>query len=261
MKIADTAVRLSGIPRALMPAAQRRYAAFLTTDADLAWDLDWDTPPQQPAAAPHEPVVFEHTGTGAWRMAMNQVQAQWDPGAGLGRARMGGGEYALDGLLRVWYSAWLIHHGGGGLFHAAGAVRRGAGRLFVGRSGAGKSTLAATCAPAELLSDELVAVRLIDNEYRVYGTPFMGELGVGGQNISGPLGQFYLLDRHSPAGATPVPRAQAASELWSVLLCFDTHPDAAHAALGLCNGMAAALPCERLSFDPTLGPWRLLDAG
>jgi len=251
-------VRLSGIPDSQMPAARRRYSAFETADASREWELSWDAD-SQPVPRRH-PVLFEHTVSGAWRIAMSEVQAQWDPTAGRGSARMAGGEYALDGLLRVWLSAWLIHHGGG-LFHAAGAVRRSAGHLFVGRSGAGKSTLAATCAPGELLSDELVAVRLIDNEYRVYGTPFMGERGVGGQNISGPLERFYVLDRNSPAGATPVPRAPAAAELWSTLLCFDKHPGAAAAALSLCNGMATALPCERLSFDPTLGPWRLLDAG
>lgn len=261
LSIAGITVRLEGVRAALAPVLERRYAAFESgADAGAVWELDMAAPPEAawPGDAPH--VIVEHTADGAVRYAMADLDARWDPAAGRGRARLAATEYAVDGLLRVWLSGELLRGPArGGLFHAAGAAREGRGWLFAGRSGAGKSTLAAACAPHELLSDELTAVRRgADGSFEVWGTPFMGELGVGGRNISAPLDRFYLLDRHAPPGLTPAPRASAAAELWSTLLCFDTRPDTAAAALDLCNAMARDLPCQRLCFDKNAGPWRLL---
>ncbi len=101
-------------------------------------------------------------------------------------------------FLRVLVSLDLLESGGM-LLHASG-VRAGRGAwVFPGRSGAGKSTLARRFPRADLLSDEVVAVRLHRGRAEACGTPFPGELGVCGRPGWLPLlGFAFLRGRRTP---------------------------------------------------------------
>ena len=67
---------------------------------------------------------------------------------------------------------------------------------FPALSEAGKTTIARLApADATLLTDEASYVRKVDGQYFAYGTPFAGELGAPGKNISAPVAALYLLKK------------------------------------------------------------------
>ena len=84
--------------------------------------------------------------------------------------------FAVDCVLRVLF-ATLLPRVGGMLIHGCGLRHAEIGVVFPGVSGAGKTTLARKAPDADdVLSDEIVAVRRLDDGWRVFGTPVLGRL-------------------------------------------------------------------------------------
>lgn len=253
LSIAGINFRLNFPGHDVVSTLDARYANFTTDAGAYEWKIDWGKPVFDTDA---RSVSFEERGH-AWHFSREDFQAEWDTATGRGRALMEPSEYTVDSWLRVWISGLLLMQGGG-LFHAAGLIRDNRGELFAGASGSGKTTLARACALEEILSDELTAVRRHGGAFTVHGTPFMGELGVGGSNRAAILKRFFLM-HHGASGRIPVPRARALPELWGTLMCFSKSHIFLDAAMSLCDDMAAALPCESFAFDAHDSPWRLLD--
>jgi len=83
--------------------------------------------------------------------------------------------WPLDTLL----TTSLLAHRDGILFHGAGLVVDGAGYLFTGPSGAGKSTVVKLLGREDgvtVLNDERCIVRREAGGWRLYGTPWHGEV-------------------------------------------------------------------------------------
>jgi hypothetical protein len=93
----------------------------------------------------------------------------------------------LDSLLRIIYSYLLVKNGGF-LIHAAAAD----GGVFTGPAGSGKTT--SVRSKNNILGDDIVALRKINNTWYIYSTPFTGEFE--GKIASGKeeLKEFYILD-------------------------------------------------------------------
>ena len=103
--------------------------------------------------------------------------------------------YSIDSVLRIVHTLMLASEGGF-LLHASSAVRNGKAFLFSGVSEAGKTTMARLAPPdVALLTDETSYMRKVDGRYIAYGTPFAGELGEPGKNISAPIAAVYLLEK------------------------------------------------------------------
>ena len=78
--------------------------------------------------------------------------------------------------------------------HSASAVRNGRAFLFPAVSGAGKTTISRLAPPdVTLLTDEISYVRRVADGYHAHGTPFAGDLGRAGENISAPVAGLQLL--------------------------------------------------------------------
>ncbi len=77
----------------------------------------------------------------------------------------------LHGALYLLFSLALASDGGC-LFHGAGLVEKERGYLFIGPSGAGKTTLAGLAGRETAIGDEAIALRMVDNHYTIYPTPF-----------------------------------------------------------------------------------------
>ncbi len=100
---------------------------------------------------------------------------------------------SFDSFLRVLCS-WLLINKTGFLLHCAGAIMNNKGCLFVGKSGAGKSTIAKCFAGHrsqvtghEILTDELVPLRIEKGKVKIYGSPFWGEMKNKGENKPGGI--------------------------------------------------------------------------
>lgn len=141
---------------------------------------------------------------------------------GDGRCEMS--PFALDCVLRVLY-ATLLPRMGGMLIHGCGLRHAAIGVVFPGVSGAGKSTLARKAPDADdVLSDELVAVRRLDDGWRVFGTPFWGDFARGGISMrSWPLRTLaFLAQSPREVAMTPIMSSDATLRLLGCFLAFAT---------------------------------------
>lgn len=77
-------------------------------------------------------------------------------------------------FLRVFYSVILLENNGF-LVHSVGLAGQGKGYLLAGPSESGKTTAAKMADGFQILSDELVILREVNNEIRLFSTPFSGE--------------------------------------------------------------------------------------
>jgi hypothetical protein len=138
-----------------------------------------------------------------------------------GAARCEANPFALDCLLRVLY-ATLLPHVGGMLIHGCGLRHAAIGVIFPGVSGAGKSTLARKAPDADdVLSDEIVAVRRMDDGWRVFGTPFWGDFARGGISMrSWPLRTVAFLNQAREVAMTPITSSDATLRLLGCFLAF-----------------------------------------
>ncbi len=201
--------------------ARRRYAAFATRRrADVALEVSlFDRLPGVPRVLRGER-VGSRIGVLGRGMAADIDLGTRTGVVGLLRRRFG-----INALLRVLVALTLLKEGGL-LLHASG-VRVGKGAyVFPGRSGAGKSTLSKRFARADVLSDEVVAVRLRRGRVEACGTPFPGELNGKGRPGWLPLLGFAFL--RGPRRPRLVPLGPADS-LRRLLACtlggWATEPD------------------------------------
>jgi hypothetical protein len=140
-----------------------------------------------------------------------------------GEGRCEASPFALDCLLRVVY-ATLLPRVGGMLIHGCGLRHAAIGVIFPGVSGAGKSTLARKAPDADdVLSDEIVAVRRLDDGWRVFGTPFWGDFARGGISMrSWPLRTVAFLNQAREVAMTPITSSDATLRLLGCFLAFTT---------------------------------------
>jgi hypothetical protein len=140
-----------------------------------------------------------------------------------GEARCEASPFALDCLLRVVY-ATLLPRVGGMLIHGCGLRHAAIGVIFPGVSGAGKSTLARKAPDADdVLSDELVVVRRLDDGWRLFGTPFWGDFARGGISMrSWPLRTVAFLNQAREVAMTPITSSDATLRLLGCFLAFTT---------------------------------------
>ena len=138
---------------------------------------------------------------------------------GDGRCEMS--PFAIDTVLRVIF-ATLLPRAGGMLIHACGLRHASVGVIFPGQSGAGKTTLARKAPDADdVLSDEIVAVRRLDDGWRVFGTPFWGDFARGGISMrSWPLRTVAFLTQTREIGMTPITSSDATLRLLGCFLSF-----------------------------------------
>lgn len=114
---------------------------------------------------------------GQWRAIRKDFFCRWS-GSG-GEAACNLSIASFDSMIRVLFSTEMPARGGL-LIHGAAVVEKGNAILFTGPSGTGKSTIAGFSDGRNVLSDEIIGLRI--NRYGkvvVSATPFWGELGSG----------------------------------------------------------------------------------
>ncbi len=195
---------------------------------------------------------------GQWRMERGDFRATWDPATRQGLIRQSPNPYSIDSVLRICHTL-VLAHSGGFLLHASSGVRNGKAYLFSGLSEAGKTTMARLAPPdVELLTDEASYVRKVGAQYRAYGTPFAGEFGAPGKNISAPIAAVYLLAKGPENCITPVEPAEAIRRLMRNILFFAHDAELVRQVFDACCAFVATVPVYQLTFFPDQRVWELI---
>lgn len=159
--------------------------------------------------------------------------------------------YPLDQIL-------LMHHlsgRSGVIVHGAGISINSKGYVFAGRSGAGKSTITGILNSAgcsDILSDDRVIVRDIEDTVRVFGTPWPGEGGYA-SNSNVPLSGIFLLTKGEQNSITEINRRNAVERLLPVLSIPWYDKESLSGILTFCDLLLAKIPVYDLIFRPDAG--------
>lgn len=158
--------------------------------------------------------------------------------------------YPLDQLLLTF----ALAHRGGALIHSSGVDFRGRGFIFPGRSGAGKSTLSRNFASKghEVLSDDRIVVRKIDNSFRIFGTPWSGEAGIA-RNRDLPLDGIFFIRHGTEHVIKKITPAEAVERLMPVTSIPWFDRKIVLSILSFCGDLASHVPAYELSFTPDMG--------
>ncbi|MFZ2491256.1 MAG: hypothetical protein WA208_07210 [Thermoanaerobaculia bacterium] len=156
-------------------------------------------------------------------------------------------DYPLDEVL----VSNLLGRGRGVELHSCGVIdREGRGHLFVGVSGAGKTTTARIWGDdALVVSDDRVIVRSVNQEFRMYGTPWHGEARLCSPE-SAPLAGVYLLRQAPETRLRSLDAAEAVARLFSCTFPLFHDATALTFTLGILADLVRSVPVRELQFTP-----------
>ena len=259
----EVVIEIGGIPIALQTTdagfvriLNHRYRDYVrpgvTSDFKFRVDL---VPPDSFNPDDEAEVLLQD---GEWRLHRGDFRANWNPAKRQGQISQSANPYSIDSVLRIVHTLMLAP-AGGFLLHASSAVRNGKAFLFSGLSEAGKTTIA-RLAPSDvvLLTDEASYVRKVGGQYLAYGTPFAGELGEPGKNISAPIDALYLLHKAQENRIVPVKSAEAVRRLLRNILFFAKDAESVHQVFESACAFVATVPVFQLSFLPDPRVWELI---
>ncbi len=201
---------------------------------------------------PFKPVVL--LAGSRLEIERGDFNSRLDLDTGAGSLSAAANEQCLDAFLRSLIS-FLLLRSGGFMLHSAGLVKKGKAYLFPGKSGAGKSTLSklAAAAGTEVISDEINLLRFEKGRFRVYGSPFWGEMRSDGRQGSWPLGGIFLLKKAKTNRAGEVTGGEALKVLLRCLVNFDKSPGTAVLVMQNAARLQAKAKFGRLEFSKADG--------
>jgi hypothetical protein len=257
-------IEIGGLPLRLFPpdaafraVLEERYSSFVSRNARAVMEFTLESaPPGRTAGAEEDLQVL--CKEGLWQISRGEFRAAFDLRTRQGHLRFVPNPYSVDTLLRIVHSI-LLAPAGGLLLHASGGIRHGRGVLFSGASGAGKTTMA-RLAPrdVQLLTDEISYLRREGSSFRVYGTPFSGELGIQGEHVSAPLSAVYLIEHGSTNRLERVPEAEAVRRLMRNTLFFAREEHLVTQVFSTVCGLVRQVPVWRLEFLPDARVWEMI---
>ena len=256
VQIGGLPIRLRCPDRNFVHQIEERYAGFLGSASESAFDFDIELAP--PGTQSGDQDVRVDWDAGRWLMVRGDFQAEWNPSTSRGRIQQTINPYSLDCVLRIVHTL-LLARKGGFLLHASSAIRNGRAFLFSGVSGAGKTTMARLAPPdAALLTDEISYVVREGNSYRAVGTPFYGELARPGENLEAPIEALYLLAKGPRNKIEPIVGTAAVRGLMENILFFARDPEFVKLVFDSACEFVSRVPVRRLTFVPDDSVWELI---
>ncbi|HEX4782027.1 MAG TPA: hypothetical protein VH301_14785 [Usitatibacter sp.] len=259
----DTCVRVGGVGVGLSTSSDafagilaKRFAGFMEPAGEADYLFDVEVVEARDDASDEDVRVWREEGL--WRIERGDFRAVLDPRTRRGRIRQHANPYSVDSLLRIVHTIALADEGGF-LLHAASVVRGGRAQVFTGASGAGKTTLSRLAPPdTHVLTDEISYLRREDTGYVAYGTPFSGELGVPGANVSAPLAAIHLLAQGPENRVEDVAPAAAARAILGNVLFFAEDAMLVRRVFAAVLDAVERVPVRCLTFVPDESVWEVL---
>jgi hypothetical protein len=256
IKIGGLPVRLNATDASFLEMLQSRYAGFVTSGGHVEFDFDIEL--AQPKTFDPEAELRVTLNSGRWRVERGDFFAEFDTHLKSGRIRQSPNPYSIDAIFRILHTLLLAQEGGF-LLHAASAIRNGKAFVFAGISGAGKTTIASLAPPdATLLTDEISYIRKEGNRYIAFGTPFTGDLGKSGENVSAPIAALYLLEKGPQNEIASVTGAEASRAFLSNVLFFAEDQELIRSVFESACEFVGQVPVRRLTFLPDSRVWEML---
>lgn len=256
IEIGGVPVRVHSTDASFLEMLERRYAGFVTWGGPAEFDFDVEL--AEPVAADADVDIRVTWDSGRWHVERGDFAAVFDPHSRSGRIRQSPNPYSIDAAFRILHTLLLAQEGGF-LLHAASAIRNGKAFVFAGVSGAGKTTIASLAPPdATLLTDEISYIRKVGDQYVAFGTPFTGELGKLGENVSAPIAALYLLEKGPQNHIAAATAAEASRAFLSNVLFFAEDQELVRSVFRSACEFVGQVPVYRLAFLPDSRVWEML---
>ncbi|MFZ2059559.1 MAG: hypothetical protein WAU82_00980 [Candidatus Binatus sp.] len=256
--IGGLAINIQSANRDFIAMLERRYAGFVAEPANGGIQLEVEVVAAVANSDSDDEELEVRYADGHWTINRGDFRAQWDPVSMRGSVRQAAYPYAIDAVMRIVHSLVLAERGGF-LVHSASAVRNGRAFLFSGVSGAGKTTISRLAPPdVTLLTDEISYVRRFGERYQACGTPFAGDLGRAGENISAPIAGLYLLVQGRHNVASRIGAADAARRLLRNILFFADDANRVEQLFGSACDFVSRVPVYELTFQRDEKVWDLI---
>ena len=254
--IGEIGVRFSTTDQKCAVMLRERYRGFVNNARACHCNFEIET--ISPRVLKAERDLSVHCSGDNWVLERGDFYAIWFPSIKTGRVHQTRNPYSTDSVLRILHSLMLASEGGF-LLHASSAVLNQKGFLFSGVSGAGKTTIA-KLAPVDalLLTDEISYLRNTADGYWAYGTPFTGELGRNGENISAPIAAVFLLTKGPHNELRDVSKADAIRRLRRNVLFVTKDSTLVEAVFETVADFVNRVPVNELMFAPEPSVWKLI---
>jgi len=164
----------------------------------------------------------------------------------------------IDTPLRLQLASELPAHQGA-MVHACGYADDRGAVLFIARSEGGKTTTARKLPEANVLSDDLVAVRRTPEGWDAFALPFVGEWQRPTVPRRGRLRALVFLRKSDELSITDCPAALAFPDMLQAMVWFAKGDPAAAALLDHAHALIRAVPCVTLAIPRDRPVLPLLD--
>lgn len=161
--------------------------------------------------------------------------------------------YIFDSLLRIIYSLVLVNKKGF-LIHSAGVLSGKNGYIFTGKSESGKSTiikLIENTGSKEFIpmGDEILAVKKHKNIWRVFSTPFKGEIEHSFPNISGSVAKVFFIIKDKKTYCRQLDTKDALQQLLPNVIFFCKDKALMQDVFNVCCNFVQDISCYDLHFQ------------
>lgn len=176
-------------------------------------------------------------------------------------------EVSISSSLQAFYlflrfiTIVILSQGGGFVIHASSVADDGFGYIFAGRPNSGKSTMARLSADKEILCDDFSIVKKVNNQFRVFPSPFWGSVQPAGKDVgeSYPIKGIYFLNQAEENFIRPVQSWQKRfTLLHQNVLMFPRLKSQALSIFNLESDLIDSVPLFKLFFVPNKSVWRYL---
>jgi energy-coupling factor transporter ATP-binding protein EcfA2 len=145
------------------------------------------------------------------------------------------------------------------LLRASAVSENGRGSVFFGPPGSGKTTVVRLSAGRTILTDEMVIIKPHNGRYRVYGTPFCGDITPVQSNARAELTALYSLKKDDRNSLVPLEKAQAVTDLYQCMPVFHDDSQLLSRIRHICRTLVNTVPVYELRFLPDPSFWQVLD--
>ncbi|NUN13589.1 MAG: hypothetical protein HUU55_08130 [Myxococcales bacterium] len=158
--------------------------------------------------------------------------------------------------LRLCCLLWLADNNGVGL-HGSSGIVEGKAVGFLGKSGMGKTTAVTRFMPPTILGDDFLAIRWVDGQYCVFGTPFSGREGLPAEDRVAPLRTLAVIRPGKATEMAPLGQSDRIPTLVRHTFLVTDNPTVRRQTLQFLANLAGHIPIYQLQIALSESPWTL----